>query len=210
MRERRLAVIALLAFGLLGLLGGAAPAPGPIHNETARVATIAEVASPPPVVRTELAIVRARLERYAHRTGLTRRERAELAECIVTEAQRHQLEPTLVLAVIHIESLYDSYIVSDKDAMGLMQILPSTGAWLAPKVGVEWRGPQSLFDPIVNVRIGVAYLRQLTDRYDGDIATALAAYHWGPGRIDGKLRRGTPLPTIYAQSVLKASDATRS
>ncbi len=53
----------------------------------------------------------------------------------------------------------------------------------------------------------MAYLRQLADRYEGDIATALAAYNWGPGRIDGKLRRGVPLPTVYAQSVLAASDA---
>ena len=76
-----------------------------------------------------------------------------------------------------------------------------------PQLGIEWRGPQSLFDPILNVRIGVAYLRQLADRYEGDIATALAAYNWGPGRIDGKLRRGVPLPTVYDQSVLAASDA---
>ena len=212
MRERRLAVTALAAFSLLGMLSGTAPAPDPTRAEPARVAALPDVSAPPPAARPELAIVRAQLERYAHRTGLSRRERAELAECIVAEAQRHQLEPSLVLAVIHIESLYDAYIVSDKDAMGLMQILPSTGEWLAPQLGVEWRGPQSLFDPIVNVRIGVAYLRQLADRYDGDIATALAAYNWGPGRIDGKLRRGTPLPTIYAHSVLTAfeANATRS
>ncbi len=89
-----------------------------------------------------------------------------------------------------------------------MQILPSTGEWLAARAGVEWRGPQSLFDPVVNVKIGVAYLRQLADRYDGDIATALAAYNWGPGHIDGRLRRGVPLPTVYAQSVLAAYGAS--
>ena len=125
----------------------------------------------------------------------------------MAEARRHRLDPSLVLAVIHIESLYDAYIVSDKDAMGLMQILPSTGEWLAPRLGVEWRGPQSLFDPIVNVRLGVAYLRQLADRYEGDIATALAAYNWGPGRIDSKLRRGVLLPTVYTHSVFAALDA---
>ena len=85
-----------------------------------------------------------------------------------------------------------------------MQLLPSTGKWLAPKAGVEWLGPHTLFDPIANVRLGVAYLRQLIDRYDGSIATALTAYNWGPGRIDRRLRRGAPLPTVYAQLVLGA------
>ena len=106
--------------------------------------------------------------------------------------------------VIHIESHYDAFAVSNKDALGLMQLLPSTGEWLAPKVGVEWLGAHTLFDPIANVRLGVAYLRQLIDRYDGSIATALAAYNWGPGHIDGRLRRGVPLPTIYARLVLGA------
>ena len=209
MRDQRLAITALAAFGLLGMWSGATSAhvPAPTRAEPAHVAVLPEVVSPPPAARSELARVEAQLERYRRRTGLTRRERSELAECIVTEAKRHQLEPSLVLAVMHIESLYDTFAVSDKDAMGLMQLLPSTGEWLAPQVGVEWRGPQSLFDPIVNVRLGVAYLRQLADRYEGDIATALAAYNWGPGRIDSKLRRGVLLPTGYAHSVLAALDA---
>jgi soluble lytic murein transglycosylase len=209
MRDQQLAITALAAFGLLGMWSGVTSAhtPAPTRAEPAHVAVLPEVVSPTPAARPELARVEAQLERYRRRTGLTRRERSELAECIVTEAKRHQLEPSLVLAVMHIESLYDTFAVSDKDAMGLMQLLPSTGEWLAPQVGVEWRGPQSLFDPIVNVRLGVAYLRQLADRYEGDIATALAAYNWGPGRIDSKLRRGVLLPTGYAHSVLAALDA---
>ena len=156
-------------------------------------------------VPTQLeAAVLAHLLRYRHRSGLSDGELAGLARIIVAESKRYQLDPALVLAVMHVESRFDTYAVSPKDALGLMQLLPSTGAWLAPQVGVDWQGPQTLFDPASNVRLGVAYLRQLVDRYDGNIRTALLAYNWGPGRIDRRLRRGTPLPREYAQLVFAA------
>lgn len=213
MRERRLAVAALAAFALMGGWHEPVPvgtAPGTAHPVAAALPPV----SAPPAGRTPRAAlppdvqgVRAHLERYASRTGLTDHELDALAEQIVRESHRYAIDPSLVLAVMHVESRYDTYAVSDREAIGLMQILPSTGAWLAPQVGVAWRGPQTLFDPISNVRIGVAYLRQLTDRYDGDLAAALAAYNWGPGHIDGRLRRGVPLPKVYAGMVLAAYEA---
>jgi soluble lytic murein transglycosylase-like protein len=148
--------------------------------------------------------VLAHLRRRQERTGLTDAEIEQLARTVVMEARRYRFDPALVLAVIHVESRYDTYAVSPKDALGLMQLLPSTGEWLAPIVGVEWRGPQTLFDPIANVRLGVAYLRQLTDRYKGSVRTALVAYNWGPGRIDAFVAAGDPLPSEYSTLVLAA------
>jgi soluble lytic murein transglycosylase-like protein len=142
------------------------------------------------------------------RTGLTESEIAKVAQTIVAEARRHAIDPGLVLAVIHVESRYGAYAVSPVGAMGLMQILPSTGEELAAKEGVVWRGPQTLFDPVVNVRLGVAYLKELANRY-GNTAMALAAYNWGPGRIDRRLRRGTPVPKVYPTLVLEAYTAHR-
>ena len=140
------------------------------------------------------------------RTGMTESEIAAVARAIVGESRRHGIDPALVLAVIHVESRYDAFVVSRVGAMGLMQILPSTGEELAAREGVHWRGPQTLFDPVVNVRLGVAYLRELTDRY-GITSMALAAYNWGPGHIDRRLDRGTPLPTVYPALVLEAYSA---
>lgn len=137
------------------------------------------------------------------RTGLTREETHRLAETIVAESRRHELEPQLVLAVMHVESRFDSYALSPVGAMGIMQILPSTGEELARGLGIPWHGPRTLFDPIINVRLGVAYLKQLETRF-GDVATALAAYNWGPGHIDRRLRRGRALPTEYTSLVLDA------
>jgi soluble lytic murein transglycosylase len=180
-----------------------APAVKPAPPPARKVAVAAKARGSDPVVQA----VHEHLLRYRHRTGLTEREIEHLARCVVAEARRHDFDPGLVLAVMHVESRYDAFAVSNKDAMGLMQILPSTGEWMAGKLGVRWDGPQTLFDPVANTRLGVAYLRELTDRY-GSLQTALSAYNWGPGRIDERLRRGTPLPHVYARLVLEAYGRT--
>jgi soluble lytic murein transglycosylase-like protein len=212
MTSRRPLVATIAFFALGGIWSGEPQAPD------LRIAAIDVAAPPPDRVNAPPAPlpngtredVRAHLDRWAHRTGLTAAELDDLAETIVEEARRHDLEPAFVLAVMHVESRYDTYAVSSKHAMGLMQILPSTGAWLAPQVGVEWVGPQTLFDPTQNVRLGVAYLRQLADRYDGDLVAALAAYNWGPGAIDRRLAMGAPLPKEYPDLVLVAYAVGRS
>jgi soluble lytic murein transglycosylase-like protein len=135
------------------------------------------------------------------RSGLSDEEIAEVAGTIVREAKTYGIDPNLVLAVIHIESRGNTFALSPVGAMGMMQIMPPTGEELAEKLDIPWRGAQTLFDPQVNVRMGVAYLKQLESRY-GSMKTALAAYNWGPGRIDSKIRRGVTVPASYSGSVL--------
>ena len=139
----------------------------------------------------------------SRRTALSDRERFALAETIVAEARSQGLDPLLVAAVIEVESAGRPQAVSHVGALGLMQILPATGRELAQKHGVPWSGPNTLFDPAINVKLGAAYLRELTNRY-GDVSIALAAYNWGPGVIDQRLREGTTLPSEYIDSVMRA------
>jgi soluble lytic murein transglycosylase-like protein len=147
----------------------------------------------------------ARIEKIlrARNTGLSPAENAELARVIVDEARRHQIDPALVLAVMHVESRFDTFAVSPVGALGLMQLLPSTAAEMAAREDVPWEGPRTLFDPVANVKLGVAYLRELLDRY-GEVRVALAAYNWGPGHIDRRIQRGNALPTEYPNLVLEA------
>jgi len=86
-------------------------------------------------------------------------------------------------------------------AMGLMQLMPATAEDVAGRIGLRWAGPETLFDPVTNVRLGVVYLRELLDRYK-NVAVALAAYNWGPTRIAERLRQGEPVPALYARRVL--------
>lgn len=138
----------------------------------------------------------------AHRSGLSQREIDQVAIAMIHEAHARQLEPTLILALVKVESGFDNFAVSPKGACGLMQIIPATGEALAEELGIRWVGRRTLFDPVANVRIGVAYLQMLLRRYNGDLETALAAYNSGPGRIDDFVRSGNRLPVGYSSRVL--------
>lgn len=135
--------------------------------------------------------------------SLSHEEVVRVSAAIRREAVRFGLTPELVLAVIEVESRFDAFAVSGAGAMGLMQILPSTGEALAARLGMQWEGPRTLFDPVANVTLGIAYLAELQDRF-GHLPTALAAYNWGPSAIGRRLSTGAPIPDGYAQRVRAA------
>jgi soluble lytic murein transglycosylase-like protein len=140
-------------------------------------------------------------------TGLDAGGREALARAVIQESVRSGLEVELVLGVILVESSGNASAVSKAGAIGLMQLQPSTAEAVATEIGLAWTGPALLFDPVTNVHLGVAYLRQLIGRY-GDVATALAAYNWGPTHIAARLRRGEALPVEYPSRVLAAAGAS--
>ena len=111
----------------------------------------------------------------------------EYSDLIRTYAAENDLEPAYVAAVVLAESSYRADAVSSVNAQGLMQILPSTGEWLAGKFG-ETYAEGCLFDPDTNLRYGCWYLGWLMDRYDGDMSCASSAYHQGQGTVDGWLQ----------------------
>ena len=135
--------------------------------------------------------------------SLTYAEVVAVAEAIRRESLRFGLTPELVLAVIEVESRFDAFAVSGVGAMGLMQILPTTGEALAARLGMVWQVPRTRFDPAANVTLGIAYLAELRDRF-GHWPTALAAYNWGPSAIGRRLSTGAPIPDGYAQRVRAA------
>ena len=112
----------------------------------------------------------------------------------------------LVLALLFVESSGYNFAVSPVWARGLMQIMPPTGEELARRLGKPWPGPDVLFDPALNVELGMTYLRQLLDRYDGHLEQALTAYNAGPGFVDRRLARGARLPDRYSRLVRGALD----
>jgi len=148
--------------------------------------------------------------RRIHYTGLLPADITHLANVIDREADRQGLSPALVLAVIQVESSGYNFAKSNKGALGLMQLLPTTAAWVAEKIGDPWEGPDSLYESDTNVRLGIAYLRQLVNRYDGSVPRALAAYNWGPGRVSGFIHEGKAVPTRYADRVLSTYGEVRA
>jgi soluble lytic murein transglycosylase-like protein len=95
---------------------------------------------------------------------------------IVREAaERHNMDPALLNAVISTESGWNPKAVSRKGAVGLMQLIPET----AQRFSVG-----NPYDPAQNVEAGTTYLKSLLDRYDGDLNKSLAAYNAGEGAVD--------------------------
>jgi soluble lytic murein transglycosylase-like protein len=90
-------------------------------------------------------------------------------------AEEQSLDPALLIAVIRQESGFRPCAVSVKGALGLMQLMPGTARELRVA---------DVFNPEQNIRGGAAYLRQLLDRYKGDLRLALVGYNAGPGRAD--------------------------
>ena len=108
-------------------------------------------------------------------------------DLIVKYAAEAELEPAYVASVIMAESSYRSDAVSSVNAQGLMQIMPSTGEWIAGKFDESYE-EGCLFDPETNIRYGCWYLGFLMNRYDGDMRCSSAAYHSGQGTVDGWLK----------------------
>lgn len=112
-------------------------------------------------------------------------------ETIKTEAARYGLDPYTVAGLIRQESVFDPRAHSRANAVGLMQLLPSTGQLVARKQGVGKITADELYNPKLNIRLGTAYLAELFKKY-GKVEYAAAAYNGGPGRVDRWL---TSLPS---------------
>ncbi len=110
-----------------------------------------------------------------HAKSLVAIPRAELGAMIDRHARHRRLEPKLVRAVIQTESGYNVRARSAKGAMGLMQLMPETAREL--NVADPYNAEQ-------NVRGGTAYLRQMIDRFDGQVELGLAAYNAGPSAVE--------------------------
>ncbi len=106
-------------------------------------------------------------------------------------AEKHGLSESLVYGVIATESKFDADAVSKRGAVGLMQIMPDTGEWIAGKLGIEGFESAQLKDAEINIRIGTWYLEYLSDRYDGSEFFTIAAYNAGHGRVDEWIADGT-------------------
>lgn len=103
-------------------------------------------------------------------------DRGRLYDDLIRDnAQGRGVRTDLVRAVMQVESGFNPYARSPKGALGLMQLMPAT---------IRQYGVKNPFDPAENVRAGVAYLRELLDRYQNNEQLALAAYNAGPGAVD--------------------------
>lgn len=102
------------------------------------------------------------------------RDEVPFGPIIWEHAQRNDVEPELVAAMVQQESRFKPRAKSPVGAMGLMQLMPRTGAWM---------GATNLYDPVDNVKAGTKYLKYLNKRFGGDETLIVAAYNGGEGNV---------------------------
>jgi hypothetical protein len=120
-------------------------------------------------------------------------ERMRIADALVGEAEEARIDPLFVLALIEVESGFDQDAVSNRGAMGLMQLKPATLLREATRSNLDLDDPT---DPVLNVRAGIRYYRRLLDAFRQNDELALMAYNAGPQRISHFLH-GPGIPARY-------------
>ncbi len=128
-------------------------------------------------------------------------QRSDIERLIDKVAEKVSLAPELIRSVVATESNFDPRAVSPVGAQGLMQLMPAT----AEELGVE-----DSFDPQQNLLGGSRYLKQLLEKYEGDLDRALAAYNWGQGNVDRKGLERMPEETRNYLVKVKARLAEQS
>ena len=104
---------------------------------------------------------------------------------IVTYARRNNIDPFLVAAVIKNESEFKPGAVSPVGAIGMMQIMPETGEWIAGQMGLSPYSLESLYNPGINIRMGCWYLSELKYEFKDNLLLMMMAYNAGRGNTHG-------------------------
>lgn len=121
-------------------------------------------------------------------------------EAIILESRRRNLDPALVAAIIRQESGFNPRATSSAGARGLMQVMPSVGRAVARSIDIpEWR-TDLLYQPDINLQLGIRHLEAFISRYDAPYA--LAAYNAGESRLVRWLRRrGARDPELFVERI---------
>lgn len=129
------------------------------------------------------------------------RQAAALTRTIVDESQDYGLDPVFVMAVIATESNFNPLAVGGVGEIGLMQIRPETAEWIANKLGIPWIGATGLKNPVINVKIGIAYMAWLRSHMGPNSVKYISAYNMGPKAVRRLIAQNVK-PAEYRSRVL--------
>jgi soluble lytic murein transglycosylase len=148
-------------------------------------------------------VVRLREVLDENRVHLSRASVEQMAARVDQVSRKYGVSTDMIFAVIQAESSFDPLALSDRGAVGLMQLLPSTAREVAQELNIRWTDDSILWDPLTNIEMGTYYLRTLISRFD-NVEVALAAYNHGPNRIATLQATNTALPLEYPGRVFAA------
>lgn len=140
------------------------------------------------------------------RTNLTDVEKDDLARIIARESLENGFSVEFVMAVMKTESSFNKHATSPVGAVGLMQLMPATGRAMAAEYGIVLQEHDNLYNPQLNVTLGIRYLKRLADRFN-DMNMVLAAYNMGPTRLR-KFRNDNGYPTFKYTRLIRRAHQT--
>lgn len=129
------------------------------------------------------------------------------AEALIRYADEYDLNPSLILSVIEVESNFNQWEVGSSRDRGYMQIIPATEKWLAKSFGKELGlqyDPEQIFDPEYNIGLAAAYLNLLKENYGEDYSRILSEYNRGPSNLKRYYQKHGTYSTSYSRKVLSA------
>lgn len=122
-------------------------------------------------------------------------------------AQRWNLDPLLVFALIRQESLFNTYATAAAGEVGLMQVIPPTAEYIAQQLGWQNYQHSQLFRPYVGIQFGGYYLQEQLSTFNGNVIAALSAYNAGPGRALDWMALSGGNPDLFMTTI--TIDSTR-
>ena len=117
-------------------------------------------------------------------------------ELVTKYSTKYNLDPSLVYSTINVESSFNSDSISKSNAMGLMQLLPTTANDIATRLN---KFEYNILDPDTNIEFGCYYLRYLLDMYNGNLDYAIIAYNAGLGTLNNWLENNISMDDIPYQ-----------
>ena len=167
----------------------------------------APLLDPAPPENASMLYARSVLSTKGSRLNAVQRE--GVARALVLAEAEHGLPVLMTLALINQESRFDPRAKGPTGSLGLMQLQPVTAREVARQHALAWQSDRTLLDPVQNVRIGLAYLAALRERF-GSTDHAMAAYNIGPGNLNRLLKKRPLRHGPYLQKVHAHAESMRA
>ncbi len=130
-----------------------------------------------------------------------RSQAKKITQTLLQQSEQYGFDPIFLMAMIENESSFNPKATGPVGEIGLMQLRPTTAAWIAPKANVQYRKKSQLKDPILNIKLGCAFLAQLREQFDSHSRLYLAAYNMGAKNVERALDREI-WPKDYPRAVM--------
>jgi soluble lytic murein transglycosylase len=126
----------------------------------------------------------------------------KITKAILEESNRYNIDPIFIASIIRTESAFNHLAKGTSGEIGLMQLMPKTGEYIAKRIKMKFYGAKTLRDPVKNIKIGAAYLNYLRQKFENKAYKYVPAYNMGPGNVVKVMARNER-PKIYSAKVMK-------